>query len=136
MCQLPDGFLTGKLIVLLVQDSTELYRCLLAQDRLRQHHLAPLAGRPPDAVWADLARLALEAGKEPRAIAEVAFYGGQGRSGFGIEHWGQWETAFRMLLETAQGNLKDVAHHGLQIARNRISDAKREKRRFELTGEF
>ncbi|HEX9734895.1 MAG TPA: ATP-binding protein [Thermoanaerobaculia bacterium] len=138
--QLPANGFSAQIIPLLVGESRQLYHCLLAQDRLRRYHLAPLAGRPPDAAWAELAELAREAGHEPRAIAEVTFEGtGAVRGavrGFGIERWSEWEAAFRRLLETAPEDLQEVARYGIEIAEARISEAEQWKRRFELTGKL
>lgn len=133
---LPANGFGARIIPLLVGDSTELYRCLLVQDRLRQFHLEPLAGRPPDAAWAEMAELAREAGHEPRAIAEVTFVGSGAIRGFPVEHWGKWEAAFRELLEIAPENLQEVARYGIEIAEAKISGAEQWKRDFELTGKL
>jgi hypothetical protein len=134
--QLPASGFGAKLIPLLTGVSTQLYQILLDQDRLRLSHLVPLAGRPPDAAWAELAKLALEAGHEPRAVAEIAFERTGAFRGFGREHWGEWEKAFGKLLETAPDDLQEVLRYGLEKAQAEIDKAQRWQRRFELTGKF
>ncbi len=133
---LPDSGFSGRLIPLLVGKSADLYRCLLAQKRLQRYHLTPQAGRPPDAAWAELARLALEAGHEPHAIAGAAF-SFEGTIGhWGIEHWRKWKEAFQTLLDGAEGSLLEVARYGIVTAQDLISAGEKRKRRFELTGKF
>lgn len=134
--RLPKSRFSARIIPLLVGESAQLYRCLLVQDHLRQFHLAPLAGRPPDAAWAVLAEMALEAGHEPRAIAEVAFDAREAVRDFGIERWGRWEKAFRWLLEAAPENLRDVARCGIEIAEEKVAGAVQWKRQFEMTGKL
>jgi hypothetical protein len=132
--ELPENGFEARLVALLIGDSPQLYRWLLTQDRSRGYDLSPLVGRPPDSAWIQLARLALEAGKEPRAIAEVAFYYEGSYSGHGVEHWGKWETAFRKLLEPGPDGLQEVAQYGLEFAEARIREAKARERAVELTG--
>ncbi len=136
LLQLPDSGFSGRLIPLLVDESASLYRCLLAQTRLRQYHLVPLAGRPPDAAWRELALLGLKAGHEPQAIAGAAFSYEGGYGHWGIEHWGRWKAGFESLLTDAEGGLLEVARYGVDKAKVLISAGENEKRRFELTGEF
>lgn len=113
----------------------QIYAELLRSSRLYQFHLKPLEGKLPDKSWKELAALALEEGKEPKAVASVSFYSA-GYWGFGVEHWGKWETAFVEMEKTAEGPLLEVARHGLRIAREKIEAAKQEQRRYELTGHF
>jgi hypothetical protein len=134
--RLRPGHFGAQLIQLLVDDSAVVYDQLLKIGHLRKHQLAPLQGRPADTTWIAMARLALDAGHEPRKIAEVAFHNPGIVSGFGEAHWSKWRRGFEHLLDTAEGKLREVAESGLQIAESHIGDALERKRQFELTGQF
>jgi len=128
--------LTAEIVVLLVADSSEMYRHLLAQDHLRSYHLEPLGGRFVDATYRDFAILALGAGHPPDLVAGAAFMSvlGVSYSGFGVEHWSKWVRGFESLLTSDDEGLKEVAQHGLERAMAWVEEARQEHRRFELTG--
>jgi CheY-like chemotaxis protein len=133
---LPSSDLADKLVVLIVGDSGEIYRHLLARGDLREHHLRPLGGRIPDDVYAGFAALALEAGHDPAEIAAEAFLSvfGGGYSGSGVEHWSKWLRGFERMRETTSGRLREVAEQGLRQAEGWLEPARREERRRELAG--
>lgn len=131
----PGGF-GSRLIRLLVDDSELVYGQLLKIERLRSEHLAPLRRKPTDPSWRAMAELALEAGHDPRQIGEAAYQDSPAIRGFGEEHWTKWKQGFEDLLETAHGELREVAEHGLRFAEGRIVRAREWKHQFELTGQF
>lgn len=136
---LKDDRLAGYLVSLLLDDSSDLYKHLLARNELQRRHLAPLEGHVPDAAWSKLAKLALEAGYKPSKIAEGSFHPsafGMSYSGSGVEHWSQWTEGFRDLLEGSEGKLLEVAKHGLQEADKRVEEARQQQRQRELKGYF
>lgn len=128
------GFV-GQLLELLV-DSPDLYENLLASSRLEYFYLTPLDRPPWDESWCALARFALDAGLEPRQVAEHSFYIEHSYARAGVEHWTKWETAFAEMEKTAEGPLLEVARHGLRIAREKIEGAKQKQRHYELTGHY
>lgn len=137
LARMKPSHLAGQLVTWLVGDSPELYSCLLSKKNFSDSHLDPLAGRVPDPSWARLAQLALAAGYEPRKVAQAS-YRPRGTIwatwGPASDHWRPFQAAFESLLQTAEGRLRQVATHGLEIAREQIAAAEEEKRRFELTG--
>lgn len=124
---------SDSLVSHLVGESPDLYRKLLSRSDLSKHHLAPLAGKPPDDPWIALARIALDAGYPPQEVAEVAFHPFHAFSPT-VEHYTKWETAFRALSTATDPGLTEVAHHGLRQALRLVSEAREEERQFELTG--
>jgi hypothetical protein len=125
--------LSESVLSLLVDGSPHLYRQLLSRSDLRKHHLAPLAGKPPDKQWIALARLALEAGYTPQDVAGASLHFPNGFSP-SVEHYARWETAFRDLLGMEDPALQEFARHGLREAERLISEEREVKRRFALTG--
>ncbi len=68
---LPIEYPLGELVERLIGDHLDLYRELLNDDRLGPIHLCPLAGTP-EGPWIDKARMALDAGYSPEAVAGAA----------------------------------------------------------------
>ena len=131
-----SGDALGWVVKLIVGSSVEVFRALLAIEPLRDHHLAPLQGRPPDETWAALARLALGAGHSSDQIAGQAYVSAGAYSGFGESHWNKWREAFSRLARSDQPELRVIAEHGLQEAENFLNRSRAMKRQFELTGLF
>lgn len=136
LAESPDrqGFV-GDLLGLLVE-SPDLYQHLLASSRLERFRFTPLERPPWDESWQGLAECALDAGIEPRQVAERSFCLSHSYAGAGVEYWGKWETAFAKMEKTAEDPLLEVARHGLRIAREKIETAKQEQRQYELTGHY
>lgn len=127
----------SNLIRLLVGCSPLVYQKLLSHEHLRETHLEPLAGRPPDDQWLELAQLALQAGHDPARIAAAAFWPGRAIAGFGVEHWSKWKDAFEKLVTSGcDGPLHQVAEHGLDFAVERVARAESRRRQFELSGSW
>lgn len=131
LTELAPGSFSTALLSHLVSDSSELYRKLLNRTELQRHHLAPLAGKPPDSDWVRLARLALDGGHDPREIAASSFHF-VGVFSPSVEHYAKWETAFRRLSKSKHLALQEVARHGLRQAERLVEGARGAGRRLEL----
>lgn len=134
--ELRATYFCSELIPPLVGSSRHVYRSLLTRRDLVDHHLDPLAGRVPDAKWAELAEVALDAGYPPEQVASAAFWPPMTIAGFGEEHWQLWLDAFEELRRTDGGPLTGVAERGRVRAQELIAEAAAERRRFEMTGQF
>ena len=130
------GHLAGQLVSPLVGDSVELYKSLVSLAKLRKYHLEPLSSESLGERWESFVKLAVEAGHDPAAIARELIWPAYSRSGFGIAQWSEWTTRFRGLLERAEGRLREVAVHGLEMAEHERAKAESRKRHFERTGQF
>jgi hypothetical protein len=133
LTELPRRAFSTALLSHLVGESPELYRRLLSRSDLKRYHLAPLSGKPPDDPWIALAQIALVAGYPPQAVAEASFHF-VGVFSPTVEHYAKWETAFRALSTATDPTLTEVARHGLRQAERLVWEARKEKRRLELTG--
>lgn len=119
---------------LLVGESTELYRLLLANDQLRAAHLSPLQGRAPDDLWWQMADLALEAGHEPMAIASSAFEGGGPYSITDPSHWQTWLERFSSTDANASPDRQTIARHGRKLATGLVERDRARIRAREMGG--
>lgn len=131
--QLSSERIPRQFLARLVGRNPELYRVFLAREDLREQHLEPLEGRP-DEIWTELALEALNAGHEPAAIAAASFSGSHEWGGPSREYWARWEFAFQDLEEHPDPEMREVAKHGLRIARRRMEKGAAEDRRIELEG--
>jgi hypothetical protein len=114
----------------LVNRNAAVYRKFLEIDRLKSCQLRPLEGQP-DGNWAELAKLALEAGHEPLAIARAAF---DSTHVFSEYSPSAWDRSFAKLEDDAVPNLREVARHGRQMAQAELQTAAARQRELELEG--
>lgn len=125
------------LLPLLVGRSPVVYARLLEIDALRDHHLTPLGGKP-DAEWAELARLALDKGHDPGAVATACLTGnslsGDGYVGDGKDYWAAWERAFEVFESHEHDGLRAVARQGQAHIRERAQAAAARYRQLQLEG--
>lgn len=133
--ELSPAWLSDALIAYLVGDSPDLYRTLLKRAELREHHLAPLAGKPPDCSWDRLAQEARKAGYDPQEIAAKSFHA-LGVFSPGVAYYTGWRTAFTRLAEPGPPELREVARRGIQEAERRIGaeEERAARDRHELEG--
>ena len=117
----------------LVGDDPEVYRCLLAREELIEYRDYPLQGIPSEG-WTQLAKVALEAGLNPREIAEATFLGLQTFWGSAAAHHAQWEQAFSDLVEHSDEGIRKIARHGLAVARAEVQEARKEEHQKALYG--
>jgi len=133
---LEPGPQAHQLVPWLVDGSAALYEVLLSNSSLSSYHLHPLGMGPPGPDWPDLAKRALDAGYGPQKVAEAAYRVSGAITGFGLEHWCQWQRAFEEIAGTSDDTLRQVAEHGLTIAQERLATAKGRQRQFEISGRF
>lgn len=117
----------------LVQRDPERYRKVIARTDLADRHLMPLAGKP-DAAWAELAILALDAGYTSEEIAAESFMGMYSYGGSGREFWEAWDRAFAELEDHPSVGVRQVARHGRAEAKTRIQHAIKKDKRDVLRG--
>ncbi len=89
----------------------DLYKELLATERLRPQHLAPLMGHP-DQHWVQMAALALEEGYKPEEIAGAVHGATSGWSGEESAMWSQWVERFGRLASHENSGIRRVAEIG------------------------
>jgi hypothetical protein len=114
----------------LVNRNAAVYRRLLEIDRLKGCQLRPLGGEP-DGNWPELAKLALEAGHDPLAIARAAF---DPTHVFSEYSPSAWDRSFAKLEDDLDPNLREVARHGRKLAQRDIQRSAAEQRELELEG--
>lgn len=132
--ELEATYFNSKLLAPLVGSSPEVYRHLLDRKELADHHLAPLVARAPDAEWTELARVALDAGHEPDALAAASLQWPGVVVSFGEVHWRLMIDAFEELRRTSSGGLQEVAERGRARAEELLAQANAQLRHFEMTG--
>ncbi len=118
----------------LVRRDVQVYRRLLAMERLTPLHLEPLEGLP-DNDWVPLAVEALQASHSPAEVAEATISGLHlivGRAGGQL--WEQYLKAFSRLEESASPDLQCVARAGREFAQERLEAARRRARSLEVVG--
>ncbi len=131
--QLDPGLLAHWLLPHLIGRRASVYSKLLGLDRLKDYHLRPLAGKP-NAEWAELAKLALTTGHEPRDIARASFQEIHSYSSFGQEYWAEWDGAFAELESNPDEDLREVARYGRDQAQGWIRRAAARQRQHDLDG--
>jgi hypothetical protein len=111
--KLPDNDMMGEAVIHLVGDDLEVYRTFLEDDRDKILHLAPLS-RSSDAVWIEMAKLAMDAGYSPADIAASTFFS----VGVSVE-WGplsqKWEKLvqrFERLCEHEDVQIREIGQVG------------------------
>jgi hypothetical protein len=133
LAELKPGPFSSSLLPHLVGNSSALYRVLVARSELRREHLAPLAGKPPDVRWSRLARIALDAGHDPRHVAAASLDFTDVYSP-GAEHYLRWQKAFEWLSRSTNPGLREVGRHGLHLAEELVEKAREKEPAFQLAG--
>lgn len=99
----------------LVGGEPGLYRGLLADERLKQFHLCPLAGSP-DVVWTEKAKLALDAGYSPQDVAAAVITYPMGWIGEESAVWADWVDVFSQLERDGDERIRSVGAAGRATA--------------------
>ncbi len=135
--QLLDEFepvqILRSLLPLLIGADGELYRRLLANGSLADHHLWPLGGLP-NADWEVLAMAALDAHYTPESIAEATLAVPLTVFGSGKEHWERWDQAFAAFEDHPREDLREVARHGRRQTRGSARGGELIERHLDLYG--
>lgn len=131
--RVPTRYPAEQIIARIVGDDVELYRALLADERLRRYRLAPLGGRPVGS-WASKAQVALAAGFPPKEVAAAAYGAGTALvtvewSGNESNMWDEWVEQFSELAEASSIQMRLVAEEGVAIATRRRDRARAGERR-------
>ncbi len=133
--RIPKTPWAGETVRRLVGDDLDLYPRLLADERLRLHHLVPLQGRP-DGVWIDKALLAMDAGFTPEEVAsEAPWCPHDGSHGTESERWAQWATRFEGLEGHPDARIRRVGQVGREDAQKRLDEARRRERHEAVHGD-
>jgi hypothetical protein len=133
--QIPAGVWAEEEVRWLVGDDLAVYAQLLADQRLREQHLAPLRGRLDDA-WIAKALLALSAGYSPEAVARAAHGSSWSISGSEAGRWEEWAARFRGLCGHPDQRIRYVGQTGEGEALERAEQARRRERREEVYGDW
>lgn len=129
----PSYYSSLDLVRRLVGGELELYRGLLADARLKQLHLCPLAGHP-DAVWTEKAKLALDAGYSPRDVAAAVVTYPMGWSGELSAMWADWVDVFTQLERDGDERIQSVGAAGRASAESSQNAALEEERSEAVRG--
>ena len=122
------------LIAALVDRHRGLYRKVLSEKRLAGQRWAPLSG-VPDEAWTELALLALDAGCEPRTVADESFMTrGPLLSDDYDRDWRERERGFRALLNHSDPRLRQAAEYGKRWCEERLEDSRARQREREIRG--
>jgi hypothetical protein len=132
--KLPNNFWSRDMVEWLVRYDSDLYREFLGMSQHKQLHTAPLGGYPNSAQWPEMARVAVQAGIPPEAVAEAAFRLTEGWSGKESDHFAGWVSAFESLSETESEEMRRIRDEGIGIASKRRNDALRRERISETFG--
>ncbi len=125
----------SSLVSMLVDKNPRVYRELLQLKELYRFHREPLSG-VLDEAWTELAMLALESGQGAYSIARAASYvvGFEASWGPLSSFWSQRKEDFARLEEDPRAEIREIAHHGRQIAQGEIEEAKARERLEEIHG--
>ena len=130
---LPASAYAEPLVRRLVDRDADLLRDLLEREALVDFHLSPLRGRP-DRNWAELAKVALEKGRDPNEIADAAFLEMHAWSGSGSQYWRAWEDAFRAMEDDPCPQIQEVSRCGRERAGAEMRSSEDDERREALFG--
>lgn len=115
--QLPDTHAMAEAVIYLVGDDLSVYREFLNNERYKALHLAPLS-RPPEGVWIEMARLALDAGYSSAdiAVATRQHVGVSVEWGPISQRWEDWAQRFEHLCEHEDARIREIGRVGRQQA--------------------
>lgn len=136
LCTMEPSQLASELVPMLVGESVELFKFLLSRKSLRKYHLEPLSSESLGERWETFAELAVEVAHDPEAVAGRLIWPAYSGWGFGIDRWSDWKKQFEGLLRRAEGRLREVAEHGLEMSERKLTEAANKRRHFERTGQF
>jgi hypothetical protein len=106
-----DQFRSADFVAYLAGDDLAVFEVLLATERLKKLHLAPLLGYP-EGVWAEKALLALEAGYSSDQIADAAFKKLFTWSGNESDMWATWVEKFEVLCKHEDERIQEIGRIG------------------------
>lgn len=121
---LGDHPLIYDLVTAIVGRHAEVYRHLLSLSAFDESvHLAPLIGFPHKSCL-QFAELALDAGKDPRAVASGAIRLVGVYVGPMLRYYEKKRASFENLLDHPREEIREVARHGIALAEKRIQAEK------------
>jgi hypothetical protein len=129
----PESFGGDEAVTLLVGDDLTVYAALLADQRLRRHHLVPLRGRP-QGTWRDKAALALGAGYSPTQVARAISGGSWMYSGEESALWQGRADDFARLESDFDPRIVRVGRLGREWMEERAQAARVTEQREEAYG--
>jgi hypothetical protein len=148
LAQIPADRWAGGSVRWLVGDDTAVYGQILADERLRRHHLAPLLAAerlggqdtawpsgPLNDAWIAKALLALNAGYSPDEVARAVRSGAWSYCGSEAAMWEEWAARFRGLGGHPDPRIRCVGQAGEEEALARAEQARRHEWREAIYGE-
>lgn len=122
--QLPDTYAMTELVVYLIGEDLGVYREFLNSERYKSWHLAPLS-RPPEGIWVEMAKLALDAGYSSADIAVAArqHVGVSVEWGPESQRWADWVQRFERLCEHEDVRIREIGRVGRQQAEAMLKKA-------------
>ncbi|HPG67984.1 MAG TPA: hypothetical protein PLO37_14135 [Candidatus Hydrogenedentes bacterium] len=118
----------------LIGDDLTLYRQLLGNAELKDHHLLPLLGDPRTPAWQLKAALALETGCAPEAVAEAALGTHWFIQGSEVDFCQGWIEKFSVLASSTGSAVHAVAAHGLRVFERWLDGAKQRESEEQVSG--
>jgi len=112
---LPIGYISTTVVNKIIEENLDLYRELLSDERLKDFHLAPLAGYP-EGTWIEKAELALEFGYSPVDIANSVYQPFWSWSGKESAMWAVWSDKFNQLQAHENPDMQAIGELGLARA--------------------
>ena len=120
----------GDLVALLVGDDIDAYDAFLNEDRLRHHHLKPLAGDPATEDWQNKAVKAYEHEYPPSDIASAVLGTIWTTWGSMSAYYEGWVEKFQELAQSGDVRLRDIGESGKEIFAD-LAEKERERETLE-----
>lgn len=133
---LPEDFGYSELVIPLIGNDLNLYRHLLEDDRLHDHHLLPLVWHETSE-WVKKAKLALDKGYPPEQVAGACYgypIGMVTWSGSESAERQKWVDRFNSLLTNSDERIQEIGKIGKADAELALRNALERKRREEIYG--
>jgi hypothetical protein len=128
--QFPETYEVAEVVASLIDEDLDLYRELLNTERLEILHLVPLAGTI-EGIWAEKAKLALDAGYQPGEIAGAAYgYPMSVTVKWGKESmmWAEWIERWTQICSHEDEQIREVGEAGKDFAQARYEEALKRER--------
>ena len=131
---IPEDFWNVDVLTELIGPDMGLYSEFLADDRVSQLHMAPLAGPPNKGNWVEKAKCALSHGHSIEKIANAVLHDTSVWWGNDSDRWKERIEAFEAIRGDPDERIQQVAESGLAYARGCYESALEQERMEETYG--
>jgi hypothetical protein len=132
--RLKNLFGTSEFISYFVGNDLSVYKALLENPELENHHLAPLLGKPSSLEWRSKALLALEYGKSCSDMATAARGDFWSFSGSAVEFWQNWMNEYDSLCTSENEKLQEIGTLGKKMFQFELDRAKQKEEKERICG--